>query len=55
MRTLYSLQSIWKLKQSSQKGMGYKDVYQAGKSVQGIHTVQPAAQIVAEYAAALDK
>jgi len=53
MRTLYSLQSIWKLKQSLHRGMGYKDIYQAGKSVQGIHAVQPAAEIVSEFAAAL--
>jgi nitronate monooxygenase len=53
MRTLYSLQSIWKLKQSLHRGMGYRDIYQAGKSVQGIHAVQPAAEIVAEFAAAL--
>ncbi len=55
MRTLYSLQSIWKLKQASVRGMGYKDIYQAGKSVQGIQAVQPAAEIVAAFAAALDE
>lgn len=53
MRTFYSLQSIWKLKRSSMRAMGYRDIYQAGKSVQGIEDIQPAAAIVAEFAAAL--
>lgn len=55
MRTLYSLQSIWKLKRASQQGMSYRDIYQAGRSVQGIHAVQPVAEIVAEFASALRK
>ena len=54
MRTLYSLQSVWKLKRASLQGMSYRDIFQAGKSVEGIHAVQPAAEIVAEYAAALE-
>ncbi|MGD2111813.1 MAG: nitronate monooxygenase [Gammaproteobacteria bacterium] len=54
MRTLYSLQSIRKLKQASLRRMGYRDIYQAGKSVQGIDAVQPAGEIVAEFAAALE-
>lgn len=53
MRTLYSLQSIWKLKRASLQGMGYRDIYQAGKSVEGIDTVQSVAEIVAGFAAAL--
>jgi nitronate monooxygenase len=53
MRMLYSLQSIWKLKRASLQGMDYRDIFQAGKSVQGIHAVVPAAEIVAECAAAL--
>jgi len=53
MRTFYSLQSIWKLKRASLQGMRYKDIFQAGKSVAGIHAIQPAADIVAEYAQAL--
>ncbi len=53
MRTLYSLQSIWKLKQASLRGAGYRDIFQAGKSVAVIHAVMPAARIVAEFAAAL--
>lgn len=53
MRTLYALGSIWKLKQASTKGLSYKDVWQAGKSVEGIHKLQPAGEIVQEYAQAL--
>jgi nitronate monooxygenase len=53
MRTLYSLQSIWKLKRASLRGMDYRDIYQAGKSVQGIDAVRPAGEIVAEFAAVL--
>jgi nitronate monooxygenase len=53
MRTLYSLQSIWKLKRASLQGLDYRDIFQAGKSVAGIHSVQPAAAIVAAYAEAL--
>lgn len=55
MRTLYSLQSIWKLKRASLQGMHYRDIFQAGKSVAGIHAVQPVADIVAEYARALQE
>ena len=53
-RTFYSLQSIWKLKRAAVRGMGYRDIYQAGKSVDGIHAVLPAADIVRTYAAALE-
>lgn len=53
MRMFYSLQSIWKLKRASLQGMNYRDIFQAGKSVQGIHTIVSAGEIVAEYAAAL--
>ena len=55
MRTLYSLQSIWKLKRASLQGMHYRDIFQAGKSVDGISAIRPAAEIVAEYAAALQQ
>ncbi len=54
MRALYSLQSIWKLKHASLQGSGYKDYYQAGKSVDGIKEIRPAGEIVADFAAAAD-
>lgn len=53
MRTLYALSSVWKLKQASNKGLSYKDVWQAGKSVEHIHEVKPVAEIMAEFKAAL--
>ena len=53
MRTLYSLQSIWKLKRASLQGMHYRDIFQAGKSVEGITAIKPVAEVVAEFAAAL--
>ena len=39
MRTLYSLKSIWQLKKASLNGHGYKDFWQAGKSVEEIDKV----------------
>ncbi len=54
MRTFYSLQSIWKLKRAAVRGMGYRDIYQAGKSVDGVHAVLPAAEVVRTFAAALE-
>jgi nitronate monooxygenase len=49
MRTIYSLQSIWKLKQASLRGKGYRDYFQAGKSVHGIQSILPAGEIVADF------
>jgi nitronate monooxygenase len=54
MRTFYSLQSVWKLKRAALRGMGYRDIFQAGKSVEGITRIESAGDIVREYAAALD-
>jgi nitronate monooxygenase len=53
MRALYSLQSIWKLKRAAMQGLTYKDIFQAGKSVAGIESVQTVAEIVAACAGAL--
>lgn len=55
MRTYYALGSLWKLKQASTKGLSYKDVWQAGKSVEGIHQIQPVAEVIAEYKSALEQ
>ena len=52
MRTCYSLQSIWKLKRASLQGTGYRDIFQAGKSVEGITRIEGAGDIVREFAAA---
>ena len=52
MRTAYALRSIWKLKRSLMDGGSYKDYWQAGKSVAGIHAIVAAGSVVREYAAA---
>ena len=53
MRMAYTLASVGQLKKASLRGRGYKDFFQAGKSVAGISTVQPAADIVREFVLAL--
>jgi nitronate monooxygenase len=49
MRTLYALQSVWKLKRSSARAFSYRDYLQAGKSVAGIAAVEPAGEIVRRF------
>lgn len=39
MRLFYTLQSLWYLKRASLEGGSYKDYWQAGKSVEGIHKI----------------
>ncbi len=52
MRLLYTLQSAWKLKHSSQEGSAYSEYFQAGKSVAGIGKIETVAAIVERFAAA---
>lgn len=52
MRTFYALRSLRELKKTIKKGVTYKDVWQAGKSVGGIKTVEPAGAIVERFARA---
>ena len=49
-RSFYSLRSVWQLKRSMQKGAGYGDYFQAGRSVEGIHRIEPAGDIVRRFA-----
>ena len=49
MRTFYALKSIWQLKRSSLDETGTKDYWQAGKSVEGIHAIEPAGAIVRRF------
>lgn len=49
MRTIYALKSIWQLKRSSLDETGTKDYWQAGKSVAGIHDIEPAGEIVRRF------
>ncbi|MBY0492248.1 MAG: nitronate monooxygenase [Gemmatimonadaceae bacterium] len=51
-RTFYALRSLRQLKQSSIEGAN-ADYWQAGRSVDAIHEIRPAAAIVQEFAAAL--
>lgn len=53
MRTFYALRSLRELKRASLEGPSYKDVFQAGKSVDGVHAIEPAANVVRRCAAAL--
>ena len=56
MRTIYALRSAWQLKRASLAGGAgektSKDYWQAGKSVTGIHAVEPSGEIVRRFAAA---
>ncbi|MEZ6014805.1 MAG: nitronate monooxygenase [Planctomycetota bacterium] len=52
MRTFYALKSIRELKHTIKKGVSYRDVWQAGKSVGGVHSVEPAGDIVRRFEAA---
>jgi len=49
MRTFYALKSIWQLKRSSLEEHGAKEYWQAGKSVAGIGSLEPAGSIVARF------
>ncbi len=53
MRTLYALSSLRRLKTSLSSGDTRTDYWQAGKSVGGIHSILPAAEIVRSFAATL--
>ena len=46
MRTLYAIRALRSLKRSALRGLGDKDVWQAGKSVGGIDEVMPVAEVV---------
>ena len=53
MRSIYALRSLRRLKKSALTDRGAHEYWQAGKSVAGIQAVEPAGQIVREFAAAL--
>jgi nitronate monooxygenase len=52
MRTLYALNSAWRLKRSHSAGPSSRDYWQAGKSVSGITSIESAGEIVRRFAAA---
>lgn len=53
MRMLYSLRAGWQLREASRRGAAYREYFQAGKSVEGIETIEPAGEVVRRFAARL--
>jgi nitronate monooxygenase len=53
MRTIYALRSAYRLKKDLYKGAGAEEYWQAGKSVDGIHGVESARDVVRKFADAL--
>lgn len=53
MRTIYALKSAYRLKKDLYKGAGAEEYWQAGKSVDGIHGIEPVTDIVRKFEAAL--
>ena len=51
MRSIYAVKSLWQLKHASLDETGEKDYWQAGRSVAGIHSVEPAGDIIRRFAA----
>jgi nitronate monooxygenase len=54
MRTIYAVRSLQRLKKDLHRGKGSEEYWQAGKSVDGIHGIEPATNIVRKFEAALD-
>jgi Dioxygenases related to 2-nitropropane dioxygenase len=52
MRTFYGLKSLWQLKRASLDATGERDYWQAGRSVAGITGIQPAGELVRDFARA---
>ena len=54
MRSMYALRSLWQLKRASlDTSDAAKEYWQAGRSVAGIHAIEPAGEIVKRFAAAI--
>jgi nitronate monooxygenase len=49
-RMYYSIKSLFELKKASLQGMNYKDFFQAGKSVSGVHKIESARDVVKKFA-----
>lgn len=52
MRMYYQAKGVWQLKHASLQGTGYRDYFQAGKSVEGIAEIEAAGEIVRRFAEA---
>ncbi|MGY3803395.1 NAD(P)H-dependent flavin oxidoreductase [Pigmentibacter ruber] len=46
MRMYYTIQAAWKLKRASLEGAGYKDYWQAGKSVDGCNAILSSKEVI---------
>lgn len=55
MRTFYTVKALRSLKQSSQKGLGNRDAWQAGKGVAGIDAILSAHDVVEQFERALQE
>jgi len=55
MRTIYAVRSLYRLKKDLYKGAGAEEYWQAGKSVDGIHGVERAGDIVRKFGDALNR
>ena len=53
MRLAYQLKSVWQLKRASLQGANYKDFFQAGKSVAGVHEIESVGDLMNRFGAAL--
>jgi nitronate monooxygenase len=53
MRLFYQVKSVYGFRRSIVKPKGYDDYWQAGRSVDGIHSIDKASDIVRDFAAAL--
>lgn len=49
-RMYYSIKSIFELRRASLEGVSYRDYFQAGRSVSGIASIEPAGDIVRRFA-----
>jgi nitronate monooxygenase len=54
MRAIYAVRSAYRLKKDLYSGRGAEEYWQAGRSVDGIHGVEPVAHIVRKFEAALE-
>jgi len=48
-RAFYSLRSFFTMRRAQQRGASHRDYLQAGKSVAGVHSVLPVAEIIGEW------
>ena len=55
MRTIYAVKSLYRLKKDLYKGKGAEEYWQAGKSVDGVHGIESASDIVRKFRAALEE